>query len=115
MKKSEVRKLAAQYPKYVRWSDEDHCFIGECPVIFSGGIIGKDEAKVYKELCQTVEEWIEIMNHDGIPLPKVPSVREFSGKFLVRIDPFLHQRLALKANAEGESLNSFVEKALLKA
>jgi hypothetical protein len=30
-----------------------------------GGNTGDDEAQVYKELCQAVEEWIKIYKEDG--------------------------------------------------
>ena len=36
----------------------------------------------------------------------------YSGKFLVRIPPALHQKAALQAAARGESLNQFVAEAL---
>jgi predicted HicB family RNase H-like nuclease len=115
MKTSEIRKIAAQYPKVVEWSDADGCFVGRCPLLFNGGVHGVDEAKVYKELCDTAEEWVKILRDDRVPFPKTKALSEFSGKFVVRIDPSLHQRLAMKALAKGESLNALVEKALVKA
>lgn len=115
MKTSEIRKIAARYPKFVEWSEEDQVFVGRCPMLFGGGIHGKEEADVYKELCDAAEEWVETLQKDGKPLPKTRGPEEFSGKFLVRIDPALHQRLALKAMARGESLNKLVESALVKA
>lgn len=30
---------------------------------------GDDEAQVYAELCDIVDEWIDILNRDGKPLP----------------------------------------------
>src|SRR6266516_4157383 len=113
MTRKQIREQAARYLKFVEWSDEDQCFIGRVPGLFEGGVHGSDEAKVYKELCDTVEEWIELLHKDGVPLPK--ATKKFSGKFVVRVEPELHQRLALKAQASGESLNSFVTKALAKA
>lgn len=115
MKRSEIKKRAAQYPKFVEWSEEDGCFIGRCPVLFGGGVHGHDEAQVYRKLCQVAEEWVEILERDGIPLPKTKMPGHYSGKFMVRIQPGLHQRLALKAVASGESLNSFIGRALAKA
>lgn len=35
-----------------------------------GGIHGDDESTVYRELCQAVEEWIDIYEQDGDPLPE---------------------------------------------
>jgi len=84
-------------------------------LIFSGGVNGNNEVDVYRELCQVTEEWVEILRKDGIPLPKAKQSKDFSGKFMVRVAPELHERLVLKALASGESLNSLVAKKLSKA
>ena len=115
MKKAEIKKLAAQYPKLVEWSARDRCFIGRCPALFGCGVHGSDEAKVYRDLCQVAEEWVRILHEDGIPLPKAKLSGKYSGKFVVRIDRALHQKLAIKAMAAGESLNALVSKALTRA
>ena len=60
-------KTSDRYLKIVEWSEEDHCYVGTCPGLMLGGIHGDDEAKVYKELCQAVEKWIEIYEQDGEP------------------------------------------------
>ena len=115
MTRTEIKRLAARYPKLVEWSDEDKCFIGRCPMLFSGGVHGRDEAEVYRHLCRTAQEWVEILQRDGVPLPKAKRSADYSGKFMVRVAPEIHQRLAIKAMAAGESLNSMVAKALAKA
>jgi predicted HicB family RNase H-like nuclease len=115
MTKTGIKRAAARYPKFVEWSDEDRCFIGRCPALFAGGVHGKDEAEVYRELVGTAEEWVRILHEDGVPLPKAKRSSDYSGKFMVRVSPEIHQRLALKAMAAGESLNSMVAKALAKA
>lgn len=62
-------KESARYLKIVEWSDEDNCFIGQCPGIIGPCCHGDDEAQVYSELCEIVDEWIEIFRQDGTPLP----------------------------------------------
>lgn len=110
----QIKELAARYTKFVEWSDEDRCFIGRCPEIMAGGVHGNDEAKVYAELCQAVEEMIELIHADGQKLPE-PVGKKFSGKFVLRVEPALHRRLAAKALAAGESLNSYCVKTLVKS
>jgi predicted HicB family RNase H-like nuclease len=66
-------------------------------------------------LHQVVEEWIVLLHEDGAALPKGTSTAQYSGKFVVRVAPTLHHRLALKAKAAGESLNTFVSKSLMRA
>jgi predicted HicB family RNase H-like nuclease len=77
-----------------------------------GGVHGDDEARVYAELCQTVEEWIAIHEQDGMPLPPATAGRDYSGKFVVRVGKALHQQLAVHALREGVSLNAYCAKVL---
>jgi predicted HicB family RNase H-like nuclease len=111
----EIERLAAPYPKIVEWSEEDDCYVGRCPMLFGGGVHGTNEARVYRELCRIAEEWVELLHQDGSPLPPTRRSADYSGRFMVRVDPALHQRLALKAAASGRSLNSLVAKALARA
>ena len=115
MTRKQIKEQAARYAKFVEWSDEDKCFIGRCPELMLGGLHGSDEAAVYAELCETVEEWIELLQKDGVPLPDALGTKEFSGKFVLRVEPALHRRLAAKALASGESLNTYCVKTLCKA
>lgn len=96
-----------RYLKIVEWSEEDSCYIGTCPGLFLGGIHGDNEGEVYRELCEAVEEWIEIHVADGKPLPEPTAGREYSGKFVLRVGEDLHRELTLKALREGMSLNSY--------
>ena len=114
MTRKEIKKQAAQYTKFVEWSEEDHCFIGRCPELMAGGVHGTDEARVYAELCQAVEEMLELIHGDGDKWPE-PAGKVFSGKFVLRVQPALHRQLAAKALASDESLNSFCAKKLAKA
>jgi predicted HicB family RNase H-like nuclease len=115
MKTSELKAKAARYVKIVEWSDEDNCFVGSAPPLIGPCCHGKDEAKVYAELCRIVEEWIEILETDGSELPEPLATKKFSGKFVLRLEPTLHRRLAAKALAAGESLNNFCVKTLCQA
>lgn len=62
-------KETAQYLKIVEWSEEDQCFVGQCPGIIGPCCHGGDEVQVYQELCQIVDEWIRIMLDDEKTLP----------------------------------------------
>jgi len=115
MTRKQIKAQAARYAKFVEWSDEDQCFIGRCPEIMAGGVHGSDEARVYSELCQAVEEMIELIHAYGHKLPEPLAAKKFSGKFVLRVEPALHRRLPAKARAAGESLNSYCAKSLVKA
>lgn len=60
---------SARYVKWMEWSEEDGCFVGQCPGIIGRCCHGDDEAVVYAELCTIAREWIELMQQDGKPLP----------------------------------------------
>ena len=62
-------KESARYVKVVEWSDEDQCYIGTSPGLMNGGCHGDDEKAVYAELCDIVDEVIELYHADGKPLP----------------------------------------------
>jgi predicted HicB family RNase H-like nuclease len=115
MTRKQIKEQAARYTKFVEWSEEDQCFIGRCPEIMAGGVHGSDEARVYAELCQAVEEMLELIYKDGQALPEPLAAKKFSGKFILRVEPAIHRRLAAKALASGESLNSYCAKTLVKA
>ncbi len=89
--------------------------MGRCPGLFHGGCHGNDEAEVYQKLCKIAEEWVEILEGDGKSLPAATAGKSYSGKFVVRVAPELHQRAALKAMSRGESLNQFVIAAIANA
>ncbi len=115
MTRKDIKKIASRYLRVVEWSDEDGCFVGSAPPMIGQCCHGRDEAKVYAELCQIVEEWVAILDKDGTPLPEPLNTKKFSGKFVLRLEPALHRRLAAKAIAAGESLNSYCVKTLVKA
>ena len=73
-------KESARYIKLVEWSDEDQCFVGQCPGIVGPCCHGPDETEVYRELCQIVDEWIEIMKRDGKPLPPPTAGKNVAGQ-----------------------------------
>ena len=62
-------KDSARYVKIVEWSDEDQCYIGTSPGLMHGGCHGDDERAVYAELCDIVEEIVELYREDGKSLP----------------------------------------------
>lgn len=62
-------KEGSRYLKIVYWSEPDQCFVGMAPGLFHGGCHGDDEAAVYQELIEIVDEVIEDHKKAGDPLP----------------------------------------------
>ncbi len=73
-------KDSAKYVKIVEWSEEDQCYVGSAPGLVYGGCHGSDEKEVFDELCQIVEEAIELYRNDGKELPSPTSGRDFATK-----------------------------------
>ena len=64
---------SARYAKIVEWSEEDQCYAGSAPGLMYAGCHGEDEKAVFEELCQVVEEAIELYRKDRKPLPPTTS------------------------------------------
>ena len=71
-------KDSTRYVKIVEWSDEDQCYVGSAPGLIYGGCHGDDERAVFEELCEIVDEVIELYRTDGKPLPPATSGRDLA-------------------------------------
>jgi predicted RNase H-like HicB family nuclease len=71
-------KDSARYVKIVEWSEEDQCYVGSAPGLILGGCHGDDERQVFEELCQIVEEAIDLYRKDGKTLPPPTSARDLA-------------------------------------
>jgi hypothetical protein len=62
--------MKIDYLKFVRWNETDKMYVGYCPDVFIGGVChGKNENKVYAELCELVDEDIAQRRRAKQPLP----------------------------------------------
>lgn len=75
-------KDSARFVKIVEWSEEDQCYIGSAPGLIMGGCHGSDEKAVFAELCQIVEEAIELYKADGKKLPPPTCGKDFANRLL---------------------------------
>ena len=105
-------KKSDKYFKIVEWSEADQCYVGTAPGLILGGVHGKNQTKVFKELCQACEEAIHLLEEEGRPLPEATADKKYSGKILLRIPSDLHRALAIKALKEGESINKIISRRL---
>ena len=62
-----------------------------------------------------VEEHVANLLANKEKLPPTTAGKNYSGKFVVRVGPDLHQKAAIKASTRGESLNQFVTEAIANA
>lgn len=78
-------KDSARYVKLIEWSDEDGCFVGQCPGVIGPCCHGDREDAVYSELCRIVDDWIEVMKSRGEPLPPPTAGRNLAVRILTEV------------------------------
>ena len=71
---------SARYAKIVEWSEEGQCYVGSAPSLIFAGCHGEDEKAVFAELCQVVDEAIELYRKDGKPLPPATSGGDYANR-----------------------------------
>jgi hypothetical protein len=71
-------KPADQYHRFVRWSDENQCYIGYCPDLYGGVCHGEQEKTVYAELCAIVRDETahRLTKGEELPAPTVRATRD---------------------------------------
>ena len=72
---------ADRYHRFVRWSDEDHAYIGFCPDLYFGGVChGPAEEAVYSELCSIVRAEVDhrLARGENLPDPRVRAMSELA-------------------------------------
>ena len=99
------------YSARIEYSDEDGCLVGHIAGIRD--VVGFHGDSV-SELRSAFEEAVDDYLATCEKLDRPPQ-RPFSGKVMLRIDPGLHARAAMLAQAEGKSLNAWAQDALLRA
>jgi len=107
-----MKKPSDDYLKIVEWSEDDQCYVGMAPGLIIGGVHGESQKKVFYELCEAVEEAIQILQKEGRPLPVATANKDYSGKIALRIPSQLHKTLAAKAFQAGESVNKLIQHKL---
>ena len=58
--------------------------------------------------------WLSVALEDGDPIPEPRALEEYSGKFVVRVPRSQHPDLVQHAEAEGVSLNQYINVALAR-
>jgi len=71
---------SARYVKIVEWSEEDGCYVGSSPGLLYGGCHGSDEEAVFHELCEIVEETIDLYRREGRGLPPATAGKDLANK-----------------------------------
>lgn len=100
------------YTYRVTWSEEDREYAGLCTEFPSLSWLAVSQELALKGVRELVADAVKDMkaNGEGIPVPF--SSRKYSGRFMVRVPPEVHRRLAELVAEEGVSINRLVSARL---
>ena len=101
-----------RYTYRITWSDDDQEYVGLCVEFPSLSWLADSPEAALEGIRKIVAEVIQDMRSKGETPPLPLSSKKFSGKFVVRIPPNVHRRLAMQAAEEGISLNRLASEKL---
>jgi antitoxin HicB len=76
---------------------------------------GKSPDEAFSNLRSAMRSWIESRTAAGLEIPEPRSSDEYSGRLVVRMPKYLHERLSHQAGNEGVSLNQYMVSLLSEA
>ena len=94
-----------RYTYRVTWSEEDSEHVGLCVEFPSLSWLAKTPEAALRGIRRVVAEVVADLEAEGEEIPQPIALKRFSGRFMVRLPPELHRRLALQAAEAGVSLN----------
>ncbi|MBI5374042.1 MAG: type II toxin-antitoxin system HicB family antitoxin [Candidatus Schekmanbacteria bacterium] len=94
-----------KYTYRITWSEDDNEYAGLCAEFHSLSWLAKTPEGALKGIRKLVEKVVKDMRNEGEDVPEPIASRHYSGKFMVRVPPQVHQKLAIQAAEAGVSLN----------
>jgi predicted HicB family RNase H-like nuclease len=96
------------YAARIEYSDEDACFVGHVAGIRDViGFHGESVDELRAAFGEAVDDYLATCEQ-----AKLTPQKPYSGKLLLRLPPELHAQVAMRAQAEGKSLNQWAVEAL---
>lgn len=117
MKKNLSYYLALRYPILITEAEENgkSYLEAEIPELPGCGAQETTINEALEQLTVAKKLWIKARLKRNLPVPEPVSEEDYSGKFLLRIPPDLHKKLALGARNESLSLNQYIRKIVENA
>jgi predicted HicB family RNase H-like nuclease len=97
--------LFDHYTYRITWSEDDQEYVGLCAEFPSLSWLASSPETALRGIRSVVAEVVAEMKRGREHIPEPLATRRFSGKFMIRVPPETHRRLALEAAEEGVSLN----------
>ena len=106
---------ADQYTYRITWSPKDSEHLGLCVEFPSLSWLASSPKKALSGIRDLVLGVLIEMRGSGEIPPDPLAVREYSGKFVVRVPPEIHRELAIQAAEAGVSLNRLASSRLARS
>ncbi len=97
-----------KYTYRVTWSEEDQEYVGLCLEFPSLSWLAESQEEALKGIRETVSSVVSDMLEQKETIPEPIACKHYSGKFMVRVTPDVHRKLALIAAESGISLNRLI-------
>ena len=101
-----------RYTYRVTWSGDDNEYVGLCAEFPSLSWLARTPETALKGIRKLIADVVKDMNASEETIPEPISSRSYSGKFIVRIPPDVHRKLAVQAAESGVSLNRIASSKL---
>ena len=101
-----------KYTYRVTWSEDDNEYVGLCAEFPSLSWLADTPEKALKGIRKLVADILLDMGINGEPIPEPIACKHYSGKFMVRVPPDVHRKLAIQAAESGVSLNRIASSKL---
>jgi predicted HicB family RNase H-like nuclease len=101
-----------RYTYRVTWSENDNEYVGLCAEFPSLSWLALTPEATLKGIRKLVAEVVHDMDATKEAVPEPIACRSFSGKFMVRVPPDVHRKLAVQAAESGVSLNRIASSKL---
>ena len=107
--------MAKDYDRYtyrLTWSEEDQEHVGLCAEFSSLSWLDSTPEKALAGIRKLVKSCLTDMKKNKEAAPEPIALKNYSGKFMVRVPPETHRMLSMQAAESGVSLNRLVSSKL---
>ena len=103
--------MSKEYDRYtyrVTWSEEDGEHVGLCAEFPALSWLDTSPEKSLAGIRRLVKNCLRDMRRNKEDVPEPIVLKNYSGKFMVRVPPETHRMLSIQAAESGVSLNRLV-------
>ncbi|HSW57325.1 MAG TPA: toxin-antitoxin system HicB family antitoxin [Dehalococcoidales bacterium] len=101
-----------KYTYRITWSAEDEEYVGLCAEFPGLSWLAKTQEDALVGIKDVVRELVQDMQAKGETVPQPFALRNYSGKFTVRVPPEVHRKLQIEAAEAKVSFNRVVSARL---